>query len=392
MSGSTPHSAQKALFAGCYSTFLINGMLALVLGAMLPYMRQSYGIDYALAGVLLSLHSVGNLVSSFIAGVIPLYIGRRASAVLLSSMGAVSFGLMLLGANPIVLMLAFFFTGICRGSISNYNNTVINSIAPGKAWALNLLHAFFAVGAFLCPFLVLFFTKENPEGWRNAAILLLVGCVFISLVYAMLQPPDNRPVKKAGEESSYGFLKKREFWLAAGILFSYLCTEQGVNGWLVTYFKDSGLMSDAYAQSMASILWLFILAGRLLCAYLSTRFSTSRLLCISACGYLGFFVLMITSRSLVPITIRIMGLGFFMAGLYPTTISDVGGLVKQYPLAMSVLLTIAGCGSILMPSIIGMVAEKVGIAGGMSTVIIAVIVCMALIFCNGYLKRKEKVN
>lgn len=383
-------SEEKALFAGCYSTFFINGMLALVLGAILPYMRQSYGIEYGLAGILLSLHSVGNLVSSFIAGVVPLYIGRRASAVVFSLMGALSFGLMLTGANPLVLMVAFFLTGICRGNISNFNNTAINLLAPGKAWALNLLHSFFAVGAFLCPFMVLAFTQRNPEHWRYAAILLIVLCLAVSCIYGMVHPIDNHPQKKVSDGSSYGFLKSRSFWLAAGILFSYLCTEQGIVGWLVTYFKDSGLLSDSYAQTMASVLWLFILGGRLLCAFLSTKIPTWKLLCISACGYLVFFIIMIVSRTALPITVGIMGLGFFMAGLYPTTISDVGKTLKEYPLAMSTLLTIAGCGSILMPSIIGAVAQQIGIVGGMSTIIVAVVVCMGLIFYNGFLQWKNK--
>ena len=159
---------------------------------------------------------------------------------------------------------------------------------------------------------------------------------------------------------------------------------------MVTYFKDSGLLSDSYAQTMASVLWLFILGGRLLCAFLSTKIPTWKLLCISACGYLVFFIIMIISRTALPITVGIMGLGFFMAGLYPTTISDVGKTLKEYPLAMSTLLTIAGCGSILMPSIIGAVAQQIGIVGGMSTIIVAVVVCMGLIFYNGFLQWKNK--
>ena len=364
-------------------------MLALALGAMLPYMRESYGIDYTLAGVLLSLHSVGNLVSSFIAGIVPFYLGRRVSSVLFSCMGILSFGLMLMGASPISLMLGFFLTGICRGNISNFNNTAINLLAPGKAWALNLLHAFFAIGAFVCPFVILLFTQNNPNGWRYASMLLMGLCFGVCCIYGAMHPLDNRPVKKAVQGDRFGFLRQGQFWLAGGILFSYLCTEQGIIGWLVSYFKDSGLLSDSYAQTMASLLWLFILAGRLSCAYISTRIATWKLLCFSAIGYVCFFLVMLLNRSPVPITIGTMGLGFFMAGLYPTTISDVGKSLKQYPLAMSTLLTIAGCGSILMPSIIGAVAQKFGIVGGMSTVLVAVVVCMFLIFLNGFLKYKQ---
>lgn len=54
-------------------------------------------------------------------------------------------------------------------------------------------------------------------------------------------------------------------------------------------------------------------------------------------------------------------------------------------MAMSVLLTIAGIGSILMPSIIGAVADAVGIIGGMSAVVVAVVVTFLLIVYNAFI-------
>lgn len=76
-----------------------------------------------------------------------------------------------------------------------------------------------------------------------------------------------------------------------------------------------------------------------------------------------------------------------MAGLYPTTIASVGKIIKEYPLALSFLLTFAGLGSILMPSIIGAVAGSRGIIGGMSVVIVAVITTLILIIYNAIIRR-----
>lgn len=63
-----------------YVVFLMNGMLALSIGSLLPFIRDVRGLDYGFCGLIVSLHSVGNLISSFFAGTLPLAIGKKKSA------------------------------------------------------------------------------------------------------------------------------------------------------------------------------------------------------------------------------------------------------------------------------------------------------------------------
>ena len=58
---------KKKQFLCNYSVFLLNGMLALSIGSLLPFIRDARGLDYAFCGLIVSLHSVGNLFSSFTA-------------------------------------------------------------------------------------------------------------------------------------------------------------------------------------------------------------------------------------------------------------------------------------------------------------------------------------
>ena len=53
------------------------------------------------------------------------------------------------------------------------------------------------------------------------------------------------------------------------------------------------------------------------------------------------FLLLLFSRSTVWIVIGIMGFGYSMAGIYPTTVSFAGNLIEKYPIAWSFILTIA---------------------------------------------------
>ncbi|MDD2981392.1 MAG: MFS transporter [Hespellia sp.] len=381
--------AEKKIYTSCCYIFLTNGALALLVGTLLPYIRDSYGLNYQIAGFLVSAHAIGNLISSFLGGVLPLRIGRKRTAVLLCSCGIIAFLIIVATGNSVLLILAFFLTGINRGAVSNFNNAVVNDIATGKAWAFNLLHAIFCIGAFLAPFLVVLLTKNNPDNWYIAALIEAFFVLTEVILLLKMDVPNNFPQKEAAGSTDWGFLKNRQFIAASGILFSYLCAEQAVNGWLVTYLKDSGIMSASFSQIMTGVLWLVILGGRLLSAVLSTKVKKSILLLFSCIGYLIFFILLITSRSAAPVAVGIIGIGFFMAGLYPTTVACAGDVIKAYPLSLSILLTITSLGAILMPSIIGIVAKRVGIVGGMSTIIVAVIVTFGFIVYNVIINREQ---
>lgn len=67
----------KGIFLGCFYAFFVNGMSALMLGAVLPAILTDYGMGYDDGGLLLSLQSIGNLIASFLGGIIPNYLGRK---------------------------------------------------------------------------------------------------------------------------------------------------------------------------------------------------------------------------------------------------------------------------------------------------------------------------
>ncbi len=384
----TKHQLQT--LAKCGAAFAVSGSIALSLGSLMPHLREAYDFSYVFSGTLLSVHSLGNLLTSFLAGFVSFKIGRKRTAMTTAMMGICFYLLLIVcGGLPALLLLAFFLSGCSRGGCTNINNTVISVVLPGKSWAMNTLHALFAVGAFLCPFLVLFLSSLGEHGWMLAAAVLGV-CCFVQLL--LFRATDMPPVVKKGNAGAkdLGFMKNPRFLIVSAIMFFYMCVEQGINGWLVTYFQDSGLLSADFAQTMASVLWLFVLAGRLSCAVLSGKFKSERLLCFIACGYVVCFIALLSSHSIVPIAVFTMGVGFCMAGIYPTTLSTIGDICEQYPLAMSVLLTIVGMGAIIMPTIIGFVAERYGIILGMCTLLVVVSINTGLIFWNAALTKKRE--
>lgn len=381
---------KKQQFIFSYITFMLNGMLALSIGSLLPFVRDARGLEYTFCGLLVSLHSVGNLLSSFFAGALAVKIGRKKSILLFNAFYALSYLLILLGGNPVCLVLAFLLTGITRGATSNFSNFTINNLAPGQAWILNGLHAMFSVGAFLFPILLTVLTAGSAERWRIACCFMLGMGILSWILYCVMPVDEVAQVKEKGDNSSMSFFAEPMFFLCTATLFFYLCVEQGVIGWLVTYFKDTGLLNASLSQIMASVQWIMILAGRLTTAYLSTKMDKTKLLRIMGVGLILFFIVLITGRTTPQIVIGIMGFGYSMAGIYPTTVSFAGKLIQKYPLSWSFMLTMASLGSILMPSIIGRIAESAGIFYGMSSIVVVIVIDMVLIIgLTAYMKRRE---
>lgn len=383
---------KKQQFIFSYVTFMLNGMLALSIGSLLPFIRDARGLEYTFCGLLVSLHSVGNLISSFFAGALAVKIGRKNSILLFNACYALSYLLILLGGNGACLVAAFLLTGMARGATSNFSNVTINNLAPGQAWILNGLHAMFSIGAFLFPILLTVLTAGSAGRWQLACGFMLAMGILSWILYSVMPVDEVLKAEKAegvGEKKLMNFWREPMFLLCTATLFFYLCVEQGVIGWLVTYFKDTGLLNASLSQIMASVQWVMILAGRLTAAYLSTRLDKTKLLRVMGVGLILFFVVLITGRTTPQIVIGIMGFGYSMAGIYPTTVSFAGKLIQKYSLSWSFMLTMASFGSILMPSVIGRIAESAGIVYGMSSIVVVIVIDMALIIgLTAYMKRR----
>ena len=135
-------------------------MMALVVGAVLPYLIDEAGINYSIVGGLLSAFAIGNLLVSFVNPLVASKVGQKFTAVVLSLLIPLSLFVITLLPPVGVLYIAIILLGIGRGTVSITNNMVVND-HDGSTIALNLLHTVFAVGAFLAPFLTSLYIKNG---------------------------------------------------------------------------------------------------------------------------------------------------------------------------------------------------------------------------------------
>jgi fucose permease len=362
-------------------------MMVLMVGTILPYLIQEAKINFSVAGGFLSAFAIGNLLASFINPPVIAIMGRKITIIAMTALIPIS--LLVIMAVPTIpfIYVAFVFLGIGRGSVSIFNNTVVNEIFPGKSSMLNLLHMTFAVGAFLAPFLSSFYLALGFT-WRYLGYTI-VGFFVITLILLLWIPAEygkatliEKEVSTKSLKNSQSYIKNPDFYIIGLILFFYLGLENCVNGWFVTYFKEANIMSDTLATNLVSYTWIAVMVGRLVVAYLSTKVAKKKLILYNSILTTAFFFLLIATSNVVIISISIVGLGFFFAGIYPTCVANAGIIIRGSASGMSMLLAIAALGGIIAPQIVGFVADAIGLNGAIGVLTISTLSMVAFSIVN----------
>ena len=100
-----------------------------------------------------------------------------------------------------------------------------------------------------------FYSREMKlkKGIGIAVLVLAVLGLLLWLVY-MGTPFAGKGAGRK-EVTDWGFLKSTRFWLLTGLLFCQNAAEQSVTGWMVTYFKGSGIIAGALAAYTVTVMW-----------------------------------------------------------------------------------------------------------------------------------------
>ena len=362
----------KRLRNAGFLTFFFSGICAISAGVVVSLLQERYGFAYGMTGTLLSLMSVGNLLAGFLIAMLPGVLGMKASVLLLTIGYAVGYGLMGVTGALAVLALGFFLLGIAKGSVINTCTILVSDNSPDRTRGMNLMHACYACGALLCPFLITAAAKVST----GLAVLLLAALGVVLWLTYLFTPLGGEKVKtgKSRQVTDWSFLRSGRFWLLPGLLFFQNAAEQSVNGWMVTYFKGSGIITGTLAAYTVTVMWGATLVARLLIAFVFPFKNPRKAMVGMSVLCCGFYVLLVLAHSQATAIVLLFAFAFSMAGLNPTAVASAGKMTSVT--SMGIMLPVASSGAILMPWIIGMVSERAGLAVGMATNILP---CVGLI-------------
>ena len=355
-----------------FVTFFFSGICAISSGVVVSLLQEKYGFAYGMTGTLLSLMSIGNLLAGFLTGVLPGVLGFKPSVLLLTTGYALGYGMMGLSGAELLLSVSFFLVGIAKGSAMNACTILVSDNSADRTRGMNLMHSCYACGALLCPFLIAAAARVSTA---LAVFLLAVLGLMLWLVYGFTPlGGGSQKTARTKEVIDWSFLHAPRFWLLTGLLFCQNAAEQSVTGWMVTYFKGSGIIAGSLAAYTVTVMWGATLVARLLIAFVFPFKNPRKAMVGMSVLCTFFYVLLVRADTQGMAIVLLFAFAFSMAGLNPTAVASAGRMTSVT--SMGIMLPVAASGAILMPWVIGVVAESAGLAAGMMTNIVP---CVGLV-------------
>lgn len=373
---------REQIFLRCCLGYFFSGMATLIIGATLPHLMKETGLDYIGAGSILTFFYIGNFFGSFLYTALSARLGDKFSITLMTCLSLLSFVILINTPPLIIINILMLILGLTKGSITLFNNYYVNNIYENPAPKGAILNAMFAIGAFISPFLLSFILYLGFN-WRYILGLIAIIAAFVVAGFfttdneTLLFYKNNAKGSVAnGTNKDMEFIKDKKFYINTVLLFFYLGFEYSVNGWFITYLKDTGIMSVSLATTLVSITWIAILISRLFIAKISQKISPKKIMVFDSLGLLTGFIILISTKNVFIIVISLFILGLFMAPVFPLSYAVSKESLHGSAFAMTMFTALAAIGGIITPYILGVISNTFN----MSTAVFMLIVNAILIF------------
>jgi fucose permease len=332
---------------GLYFGFVLTGIGTTLLGAALPVLSSSWGLNDSQSGFLLAAQFAG-ASSGALLSQSRLY-RSLIQGYLLLVLGAVLIAL----CHGHVVAPFFFCFGLGMGlSMTATSMTIGRIYSATRGASLSLLNAFWGLGAVVCPPLVTIWGHFRPE------ILLygvMAGCATIPLVILCIGRASLSGVQDDFAPSEN--LRARLLLLMPlGIFaFLYVGVESSVGSWMMTYIHRLPLSSMVFAPAATSLFWMALSSGRTAVPAVLRYVSESRLLTVSLLLAMLSILLLLMSRTPVTSLTAAALAGLMLAPAFPLCISRVLSIANR-PSESRWIFATSGLGAAVFPWMTGQIA------------------------------------
>lgn len=364
-------------YAGFFSLGMPDGLLSVAW----PSMRASFGLPLNALGSLLTLFTIGYLLSSLLSG----WMLMRVNVGVLLTLSCLATSVSLFGysiAPSWWILIAFgVLGGLGAGAIDSGLNTYIANFltARNSSW----LHACYGVATTLGPALMTA-ALASGRSWQFGYAVVAMGQLALACCFGFSSKLWPSSVTGTESQSSADPTKSSHsaiwrlpvVWLSAAIFFVYTGIEAAAGTWPYSLFTQSRGVSAMKAGTWASVYWGCFTLGRIASGFAANSIATRRLmrLCIAGMAA-GAILLWINLSSLLSFTgVALMGLA--CAPIFPTLIATTPERISQRFVAsvMGLQISAAVLGQSGLPSLVGLLAGKFGLEILPPTLLIASVI------------------
>ena len=358
------------LIAIIYLAFISLGLPDAVLGGSWPTMYQEFNVPVSFAGIVTVIISLGTIVSSLMSDRMTYKLGTgKVTAISVATTAVALFGFSM-SHSFIELCLWAIPYGLGAGGVdASLNNYVaVHYSSRIMSW----LHCMWGLGAMTGPY-VLGFVLTNGGVWNTGYKVIALLQVVLTIVLVVSLPlwkKRETTVDEAGKEVPAQALSMKEILSIKGAkdimiaFFCYCALEQTAGLWASSYMVLHKGVPEAVAASYASMFYIGITVGRFFSGFLTMKLNDKQMI------HLGMSILAIGVLVLfLPLSEYFALAGFILIGIgcapiYPCIIHstpDIFGADKSQAI-VGVQMASAYTGSLLMPSVFGIIANHITVA------------------------------
>jgi fucose permease len=357
-------TASALLLAIAFLAFISIGFPDAVLGVAWPSMRETFDRPRADLGFILFGAGAGYFSSGALSGKAIERLG--VGHLLTFSTALVAVGLIGYAIAP-----SFWFIVVVAAMIGFGSGAVdagLNFYASEhfSVTVMNLLHAFFGVGAMVGPF-IMAGVLASGASWRSGYVIVgsVIAAMAVTFVFTSGAWSAN------GHQGDHGapraapmreILRKPLVWLQILLFFIMTGIEAGAGAWAYTILYERFNMDAGVAGIWAGAYWGALALGRLVLPTLSRGMKPARLVQMGTYGLLAGGLLMTRDAEGVYLA-GLLLFGFSMAPMFPTLMSltpvRLGSNVSIHAIGFQVSAAVLGVAAV--PTLAGVLSERYGL-------------------------------
>ncbi len=354
----------------------VFGIVLSLPGTVLGLPEAAAQLDLAFAdrGLFISALFVGLLAGSLASGPIVDRMGQRA--VLAASAAAVAGCLPLFAAASgfALAVAALAALGLACAGMNTAANALSSELFPSeRGRRMNGLALMVGLGGLALPAAIAL--AAGALSWRAIVVSGGIAAGAAAIVGAVVAAPPAVAVQ-TGWAAFSGVLRQPGFAWSGLMVLLGAATEASVAGWTSTYLGARGFTPAAATWALSSH-WLGLVIGRIALSRQVDRGKATAVTAAALCGSAAIagFALAGDRRVLAAAPFVI---GLAIAVVVPTSLALAGERYRvNAGTLFGILLTLAQAGAMIVPSIVGIVAEEAGLRAGMLVIALNGIVIAA---------------
>ncbi|MBN2224109.1 MAG: MFS transporter [Deltaproteobacteria bacterium] len=373
-----------------YLSILCYGMCITIIGPALGAVGETFLLSPARLGLFTTMLSAGFIPAVLLGGYIVDRYGVQAVGLAGQLLLTAGFILFSVTTSFPVALFAFFILGIAGGNIEIVANTVVSGLYPHKrASALNLLHAFFGIGALAGPVISGAFIDSGAPWQAGYWVLAIISAAV--LVLMVFSPFPRQVASEKVDFSDFLTVARTPAALVLGAaIILYIGAEMGINYWSALHLTQRYAVSALAAGSFLSYFWVAMTAGRFLVFMAAKKIGDRLLLFILTALSLAAYALFLIADRWWLSGIGLTLVGLFFSGIFPTALGLGVNRFSRIPGTITgFLMMFNGIGMLIFPYIVGLITDAASLSAGMSF-IMAILACLTVLTAAIALQRRPK--